>query len=394
MPNAALLVLDRCGHFSFLERPHEVVTAITEFLTDPPSPDRRTPPRQVTVGPSVPRMTVIRPRTDSATRLASVASAGMTGVVEPARRTDPLDPRAPVRGRHHPRRAPHRAGPRRPRRSPQLEIDDPVRDPTWWTVAARARRHVADHVPAARARSSPSAPSSPARSLCEWRDVVGPSWLAVLVGVYSVGAHTEGRRAGARRRSRSAASSSSCCCSPCARRRGVDRRRRRRPRRADRRVRARRQPAAAPPQPRVARRPRRAGRARTRPAGARAGRRGAQPHRPRAARHRRPLGQRDGDPGLGGPAQPGHAARRRRRRMLENVERTGRQTMDELRQVLGVLRDESGGTPGDAVADARRPPGARRRAGGLPVRLAVTGVADQRAAPASPCPCTASSRRR
>lgn len=38
MPNAELLVLNECGHFSFLERPHEVVSAITEFLTRPADP--------------------------------------------------------------------------------------------------------------------------------------------------------------------------------------------------------------------------------------------------------------------------------------------------------------------------------------------------------------------
>ena len=50
--------------------------------------------------------------------------------------------------------------------------------------------------------------------------------------------------------------------------------------------------------------------------------------------------------------------------MLENVERTGRQTMDELRQVLGVLRADAGtaqAVPLPTLADLA---GARR--GGAP----------------------------
>jgi signal transduction histidine kinase len=58
--------------------------------------------------------------------------------------------------------------------------------------------------------------------------------------------------------------------------------------------------------------------------------------------------------------------------MLANIEHTGRQTMDELRQVLGVLREsaESPSSPLPTLADL---PALVETAGGLPVRLAVTG---------------------
>jgi signal transduction histidine kinase len=63
--------------------------------------------------------------------------------------------------------------------------------------------------------------------------------------------------------------------------------------------------------------------------------------------------------------------------MLENVERTGRQTMDELRQVLGVLRADSGrdqAVPLPTLADL---PALVEASGGLPVRLAVTGMPER-----------------
>ena len=63
--------------------------------------------------------------------------------------------------------------------------------------------------------------------------------------------------------------------------------------------------------------------------------------------------------------------------MLENVERTGRQTMDELRQVLGVLRDDDGGAlavPLPTLADLS---GARRRRRRPPGPPDVTGEPDQ-----------------
>ncbi len=65
--------------------------------------------------------------------------------------------------------------------------------------------------------------------------------------------------------------------------------------------------------------------------------------------------------------RPGEAAA-----MLVNVEHTGRQTMDELRQVLGVLRetDDAPSVPLPTLADL---PALVENAGGLPVRLAFTG---------------------
>src|SRR5690606_4994190 len=63
--------------------------------------------------------------------------------------------------------------------------------------------------------------------------------------------------------------------------------------------------------------------------------------------------------------------------MLENIERTGRQTMDELRQVLGVLRDSAStpdAMPLPTLADLHT---LVEQSGGLPVRLAVTGLTEQ-----------------
>ena len=63
--------------------------------------------------------------------------------------------------------------------------------------------------------------------------------------------------------------------------------------------------------------------------------------------------------------------------LLENVERTGRQTMDELRQVLGVLRDpeaERPAVPVPTLADLESLVDAHVV---LPVRLTVSGVTDE-----------------
>ena len=144
-------------------------------------------------------------------------------------------------------------------------------------------------------------------------------------------------------------------------------------------VRARRQPAAAAPPPRIARRSRRAGRARARPARPRAGRRGAQPHRPRAARHRRPLGQRDGDPGLGRPAQPG---RRPDEADRDAGERRAHRAPDDGRAAPGARRAARSGRRGAGRCRCRRSPTCRRSSrapAGCPVRLAVTGRPGARA---------------
>ena len=126
---------------------------------------------------------------------------------------------------------------------------------------------------------------------------------AVLVGIYSVGAHTEGRRAAADRRRLRPAIVVAAHVAGVVRRRGHRRRRHRRRSacwspafvlgdnlRAGAVSTSTRSPTG-PSGPSAS----------ARSARPRAGRRGAEPHRPRAARHRRPLGERDGDPGVGGP---------------------------------------------------------------------------------------------
>ena len=71
----------------------------------------------------------------------------------------------------------------------------PTRSATraWWTPLLVVAATLAADVPAAppdrRAGGRRRRPRSPA-SCC---DIVGPSWLALLVAIYSVGAHTEGR---------------------------------------------------------------------------------------------------------------------------------------------------------------------------------------------------------
>ena len=73
-----------------------------------------------------------------------------------------------------------------------------------------------------------------------------------------------------------------------------------------------------------------------------------------------------------GAAQRDVSARRTPSALLENIERTGRQTMDELRQVLGVLRDteaERPAVPVPTLADLESLVDAHVV---LPVRLTVT----------------------
>src|SRR3954471_5153833 len=74
------------------------------------------------------------------------------------------------------------------------EVDDHVmHDPTWWTVALV----VLATLPIMFRRRNPVAALAvvlTAQLLCEAWSVFGASWLGVLVGVYSVGAHTDGRR--------------------------------------------------------------------------------------------------------------------------------------------------------------------------------------------------------
>ena len=75
----------------------------------------------------------------------------------------------------------------------RIESDEPFHTPTWWTVALV----VLATAPVAFRRRSPVwslAFVLGGQLACEGWHVFGPSWLAVLVGVYSLGAHTEGRR--------------------------------------------------------------------------------------------------------------------------------------------------------------------------------------------------------
>jgi signal transduction histidine kinase len=59
--------------------------------------------------------------------------------------------------------------------------------------------------------------------------------------------------------------------------------------------------------------------------------------------------------------------------LLENVERTGRETMVELRQVLGVLRDDDGAAVAGPLPTLLDLPALVDGAGGLPVRLVLDG---------------------
>ena len=75
----------------------------------------------------------------------------------------------------------------------RIESDEPFHTPTWWTVALV----VLATAPIVFRRRYPVwslAFVLGGQLACEGWHVFGPSWLAVLVGVYSLGAHTEGRR--------------------------------------------------------------------------------------------------------------------------------------------------------------------------------------------------------
>jgi signal transduction histidine kinase len=258
--------------------------------------------------------------------------------------------------------------------SPQLDLEEPAREPTWWTALLA----VAATLPVMYLRRSPVwalAAVLAGQIACEWNDVVGPSWLAVLVGIYSLGAHTDGRQrfravlafgsvvllavvAGVLEGEATLVDSIAAL--------GIlaggfvlgDNLRRRRVHlesladRADRAERERdllARERVAEERNRIAR----------------------ELHDIvahsvsvmviQASAARRNLANRPADAAA----------------MLENVERTGRQTMDELRQVLGVLRDEAGGVQAMPLPTLDDLPALVESGGGLPVRLAVTGVPER-----------------
>ena len=336
-------------------------------------------------GASLPR------RTPATARITSVER--MTGVVDQARR--------PVRWiREHPFPADtilavllmvlalvlHAT-------SPQLDIETPVRDPTWWTVLLAIAADVADHVPPAppgrrarrRARRAdrlrverrrrPELARRPRRRLLARRPHRGAprgsapsSAFGAVIVVVTVARRPRGRRVRRRldRRPRDPDGRRSCSATTCA--------------------------AAAST----------SSRSPTAPSGPSAS--ADLLARERVAEERNRIARELHDivaHSVSVMVIQASAARRNlatrpaeAAAMLENVERTGRQTMDELRQVLGVLRDDSGA--GARPCRCRRWTTCRRSSrapAASPVRLAVTGVPDG-CPPASPCPCTASSRRR
>jgi signal transduction histidine kinase len=256
------------------------------------------------------------------------------------------------------------------------EVDGrPAHDPTWWTVLLV----VLATLPVMFRRRNPVSALTvvlAAQLLCEAWHVFGPTWLAVLVGIYSLGAHTEGRR---RTRVVVAVLVLVLATGTLAVATGdlnlVDgiaaigmltaafvlgdnlrRRRQHLESLADRAERAEREREML---------------ARERVA----------EERNRIARELHDIVAHS----VSVMVIQASAARRTlatrpddATAMLQNVERTGRQTMDELRQVLGVLRDEDAGEPAPVplptLADL---PALVENVGGLPVRLAVTGVPDR-----------------
>jgi signal transduction histidine kinase len=222
----------------------------------------------------------------------------------------------------------------------RIEIDHPTHTPTWWTVLLV----VLATAPIMFRRRNPVwvlAVVLVAQLACETWHVFGPNWLAVLVAVYSVGAHTAGRR-----RTYAAVvglvavlsvGTSAIVNSDLTLVDGiaavglltgafvlgdnVQRRRQHVESLADRAERAERERDLL---------------ARERVA----------EERNRIARELHDIVAHS----VSAMVIQASAARRtmasrpeEATALLENVERAGRQTMDELRQVLGVLRDESGG---------------------------------------------------
>jgi signal transduction histidine kinase len=256
------------------------------------------------------------------------------------------------------------------------EIDGkPVHDQTWWTVALV----VLATMPLMVRRRNPVlalAVVLTAQLMCEGWHVFGPTWLAVLVAVYSVGSHTEGRR-----RAYVAAAALIVVLADGTVTVAV----------GDLKlvdgiaaigmltaafvvgdnVRRRRQHVES-----LADRAERAERERDLLA------------RERVADERNRIARELHDivaHSVSVMVIQASAARRNlasrsdeASALLENVERTGRQTMDELRQVLGVLRDDGDGEPPSVPLPTLGDlPALVDSVGGLPVRLAVTGVPDR-----------------
>jgi signal transduction histidine kinase len=255
----------------------------------------------------------------------------------------------------------------------RIESDEPYHTPTWWTVALVL---LATFPVMFRRRNPVWALGAvlAGQLACEYWHIFGPTWLAVLVAVYSLGAHTDGRR-------RASACAGALVVVLVAGTVAVavgdvdlidvipaiglltaafvigDN------------VRRRRQHVES-----LADRAERAERERDLLA------------RERVAEERNRIARELHDivaHSVSVMVIQASAARRNlasrpdeATALLENVERTGRQTMDELRQVLGVLRDEGGralAVPLPTLADLP----ALVEIGALPTRLSITGDTDR-----------------
>lgn len=76
---------------------------------------------------------------------------------------------------------------------PELSNADPMRDPSWWTPLPL----IAASLPVFARRIHPVATLAvvtAAQMACELLEINGAGWLGVLVAIYSLGAHTDGRR--------------------------------------------------------------------------------------------------------------------------------------------------------------------------------------------------------
>lgn len=254
------------------------------------------------------------------------------------------------------------------------DAERPMRDPAWWTFVPL----VAASLPVLARRIHPAATLAAvtaAQMSCELLEIFGAGWLGVLVAIYSLGAHTDGRRrtiaavgvgvpvvllmlAGVLDGELSAAQAiASLGLFTAAFVLGDNMRRRRLHVES------------------LAERAERAERERDLVA------------RERVAEERNRIARELHDivaHSVSVIVLQAGAARRQVRldqetsiELLVNIETTGRRTMDELRQVLGVLRDPTGDhgtTPLPTLADIDELVAAQRD---LPVRLEVRGPPEQ-----------------